>query len=289
MGRGILAGTVRGSILGVLAGILVTVSAAFCAGPSVAPASQNPFDPSVASAQAVLRERSLYPGEITGVFDRETQAAIRRFQIVRGLRVTGSLDSKTLLALNLREALPQAVMEADRQFLHKLPPLPVAERAPFAEVGEPTAAPTVISPETVKAFLKAWLKAASQEDPLPELTYFADFVDYFDRGQVTHEWLDKELHRTHAQQPREHLDLTGIDAVSPAGRDAVAVRFGVRVGHSDRSSLEVSRGSGRQKGKGRGRREAGEAVQKWEATVVRLPDGGLRLIALRKLSAKGAG
>jgi hypothetical protein len=52
-------------------------------------------------AQQRLRERGFDPGEITGVVDERTQAAIREFQTAEGLRNTGRLDIATRFQLGL--------------------------------------------------------------------------------------------------------------------------------------------------------------------------------------------
>ncbi len=105
-------------------------------------------DPTIAAAQTFLRAERLYPGEITGARDRETEAAIRRFQMLRRLRVTGMLDGPTRAGMRLPAAAPtpslpwigsSAQAEADRRFLEHLeqaapsPPSPPAAPAPVAE------------------------------------------------------------------------------------------------------------------------------------------------------------
>lgn len=56
-------------------------------------------DPGVESVQQNLKGQGFYYGEITGTVDAETSAAIRRYQIRHGLKITGELDAATRKAL----------------------------------------------------------------------------------------------------------------------------------------------------------------------------------------------
>jgi peptidoglycan hydrolase-like protein with peptidoglycan-binding domain len=56
----------------------------------------------ISTAQQKLKDAGFYYGEITGKSDTETSAAIRRYQIRNGLKVTGNLDAETRKSLGLR-------------------------------------------------------------------------------------------------------------------------------------------------------------------------------------------
>jgi peptidoglycan hydrolase-like protein with peptidoglycan-binding domain len=58
-------------------------------------------DETVRSVQQSLKDQGLYYGNITGDKSAETSAAIRRYQIRSGLKVTGEIDAKTLQSLNV--------------------------------------------------------------------------------------------------------------------------------------------------------------------------------------------
>ena len=58
-------------------------------------------DETVRSVQQSLKDQGLYYGNITGDKSAETSAAIRRYQIRSGLKVTGEVDSETLRSLNV--------------------------------------------------------------------------------------------------------------------------------------------------------------------------------------------
>jgi peptidoglycan hydrolase-like protein with peptidoglycan-binding domain len=58
-------------------------------------------DEKIASVQQTLKEQGFYYGEVTGRKDADTTAAIRRFQIRNGLKITGNLDAETERSLRL--------------------------------------------------------------------------------------------------------------------------------------------------------------------------------------------
>lgn len=62
-------------------------------------------DETIASAQQALKDQGFYYGEITGRKDADTTAAIRRYQIRNGLKITGDLDTETQRSLRMN-ALP---------------------------------------------------------------------------------------------------------------------------------------------------------------------------------------
>ncbi len=51
--------------------------------------------------QQTLKDQGFYYGEITGTIDTDTTAAIRRYQIRNGLKITGQLDVETQKALGV--------------------------------------------------------------------------------------------------------------------------------------------------------------------------------------------
>ncbi len=57
-------------------------------------------DSTVQQAQEALKEQGYYYGQVTGDKNADTAAAIRRFQIRNGLKVTGELNEETLRALD---------------------------------------------------------------------------------------------------------------------------------------------------------------------------------------------
>src|SRR3954470_7687952 len=67
-------------------------------------------DDAIASAQQALKNQGFYYGEITGRKDADTIAAIRRYQIRNGLKITGELNTETQRSLRItRSVAPPTV------------------------------------------------------------------------------------------------------------------------------------------------------------------------------------
>jgi peptidoglycan hydrolase-like protein with peptidoglycan-binding domain len=67
-------------------------------------------DDAIASAQQALKEQGFYYGEITGRKNADTIAAIRRYQIRNGLKITGELNTETQRSLRItRSVAPTTV------------------------------------------------------------------------------------------------------------------------------------------------------------------------------------
>jgi peptidoglycan hydrolase-like protein with peptidoglycan-binding domain len=58
-------------------------------------------DETIRSVQQSLKDQGFYYGNVTGDKSAETTAAIRRYQIRSGLKVTGEVDPETLRSLNV--------------------------------------------------------------------------------------------------------------------------------------------------------------------------------------------
>ena len=63
-------------------------------------------DPTTEKVQQALKDQGFYYGEITGTMDADTTAAIRRYQIRNGLKISGQLDAETQKALGVTRAVP---------------------------------------------------------------------------------------------------------------------------------------------------------------------------------------
>jgi peptidoglycan hydrolase-like protein with peptidoglycan-binding domain len=77
---------------------IAIVMAAIC----LAMASAARGDTATSSAQQKLKDQGFYYGEVTGRTDADTTAAIRRYQIRNGLKITGDLNAETLKSLGVR-------------------------------------------------------------------------------------------------------------------------------------------------------------------------------------------
>lgn len=94
-------------------------------------------DPTIERAQEALKEQGFYYGEITGAKDTDTSAAIRRFQIRNGLKVTGELNAETLKSLGLsgRGSTPRATPPPPRVEPRPVEPEP-AEPEPSEDTSD---------------------------------------------------------------------------------------------------------------------------------------------------------
>ena len=105
----------------------------------------------MAAVQALLLRERLYAGPVDGATGEATLSAIRRYQILHGMRATGQLDPETLHAMLGQPPLSGALTASDREILRELaeapPPEPVAERrlpipsVPPVAVASPTPTP----------------------------------------------------------------------------------------------------------------------------------------------------
>jgi peptidoglycan hydrolase-like protein with peptidoglycan-binding domain len=125
----------------------------FCLGSAFA-------DETVQTVQKKLAQEGLCHGKATGVYDSDTSAAVTRYQIRRGLAITGKLNAETLKSLRVpppssffEHAAPSPVAETwrqlrkeDSQFLKKLnegdipAPEPSTTPSPHAAARAPVAA-----------------------------------------------------------------------------------------------------------------------------------------------------
>ena len=100
-------------------------------------------DDAIANAQQALKDQGFYYGEITGHKDADTTAAIRRYQIRNGLKVTGELNNETQRSLHVTgtttapqrvPAVPHQPMQDDSDLSENQPhtyePPPPQSRAP---------------------------------------------------------------------------------------------------------------------------------------------------------------
>jgi peptidoglycan hydrolase-like protein with peptidoglycan-binding domain len=84
-------------------------------------------DEQTRAIQERLREQGFYYGEVDGHGGDETSAAIRRYQIRHGLRVTGQVNDETLRSLGMtREGERQYApdRQEDRQYTDRRPDYP---------------------------------------------------------------------------------------------------------------------------------------------------------------------
>lgn len=101
------------------------------AAPDESAAQDADTAPPIAAVQALLKKERLYTGPVDGAPSTATTAAIRRYQILHGLRATGLLDEATLRAMLAPAPVPKALADSDRELLRELAEAPIPD--PVAE------------------------------------------------------------------------------------------------------------------------------------------------------------
>jgi len=115
-------------------GVAAVLAVAACSarGPGKEGAANEEDAPPVAAVQALLLRERLYAGPVDGAPGEATTSAVRRYQILHGMRATGRLDAETLHAMLGQTPLSRALTASDREILRELAeaprPEPVAER-----------------------------------------------------------------------------------------------------------------------------------------------------------------
>ena len=64
----------------------------------------------IKQAQAILKQRGFYSGEQIGKLDTDTRAGLKKYQQAEGLKVTGTLNKKTLEKMGIALTEKQKTM-----------------------------------------------------------------------------------------------------------------------------------------------------------------------------------
>ena len=141
-------------------GILRSLAFLGCILPALCTAAEDAageIEPPIAAVQAFLRQERLYSGPVDGAPSRATDAAVRRYQILHGLRATGRLDAVTLRRMLATPPPPpdKELTASDQELLRDLAqtplPEPVAERrVPIPAADPPPPVAGKPSPENAK-------------------------------------------------------------------------------------------------------------------------------------------
>ncbi len=231
-------------------------------------------DESIRALQEKLQEAGFYVGDLTGVYDQETGAALVRYQIRRGLPITGRFDSATASSLGLAataggpgEPAPTAgtwrrLRNGDLQFVEQLDarenppparfssPTPgksprpatnhVASRDQAAAV--PSRGEVLYGRERLRDYVGAFVLAGLDPKVGAELEFFADRVDYFGERKVSRESIRRDLVRYDRRWPQREFRFAGHLTVEPVAHGLLEVTFPLRYelrGHGRRASGTV--------------------------------------------------
>ena len=214
-------------------------------------------DENVRALQSRLKAGGYYFGEITGLYDSDTAAAVTRYQIRNGLQITGKLDGPTSHALGVTAAEPKVptpkvgedvwryLRKSDQASIRRLmaeeakkgarpqpsipPPASTSTSAP-AE-GPPALASTdprvPYEPDRLKDYIAAFVLAGLDPNVGSETEFFADRVDYFGERGVSREKIRRDLERYNSRWPQRGFWLAGQLEVTPMN-DKLKVTFPLR-------------------------------------------------------------
>jgi peptidoglycan hydrolase-like protein with peptidoglycan-binding domain len=210
----------------------------------------------IQAVQTRLKKNGFYQGQISGVYDSETSAAVTRFQIRNGLAISGKLDAATLNALDVPppadkmapEPSPEAgtwrrLRNGDMQFLKKLnageiappksPPAapPQATQTPVAVARQArSAAPSTpdYGQERLRDYIGAFVLAGLDPHVGAELEFFADRVSYFGKPNVARPAIRRDLERYDKRWPQRRFWLAGDLEVRRLPGDMLQVTFPLR-------------------------------------------------------------
>jgi peptidoglycan hydrolase-like protein with peptidoglycan-binding domain len=215
-------------------------------------------DDTVSAVQTRLKTGGFYSGEINGRYDSETAAAITRYQIRNGLKITGKLDEQTSYALGVSATEPKGPMppkfgedvwrqlrKTDQAALDKLIAAaeakkdrkPVKQATISASPPPPAEAPPAPAPanprsaeytsERLHDYIAAFVLAGVNSQAGEETEFFADRVDYFGEKGVPKEKIRRDLERYNQRWPERGFRLAGELEVKPA-QDRLSVSFPLR-------------------------------------------------------------
>src|SRR5947208_2532964 len=166
-------------------------------------------DDNVRAVQEKLRDDGFYLGEIDGAYSSQLAAALTRYQVRKGLAVTGQLDVDTSNALGAKPASAPAVR-----------PAPVSDTGSSGD-GD-------ISTERLRDYLGAFVLAGLDPQVGSEADFFADRVKYYDQGVIDREQIRNDLQAYAARWPERHFWFAGNIIIEPPHRKRVRVTFPLR-------------------------------------------------------------
>lgn len=211
-------------------------------------------DDNIRAVQSRLKAGGFYFGEVNGQYNRDTAAAVTRYQIRNGLQITGKLDAQTRHALGLAAGKPEVPLpkfgedvwrylrKSDQAYIRRI----MAEEArasrsnkspaastsaPSPSVAAPPAAADTSPPgydrDRLRDYVGAFVLAGLDPQVGAEAEFFADRVDYFGERQVTREKIRRDLQRYDNRWPERRFWLAGELVVRPV-RDRLEVSFPLR-------------------------------------------------------------
>lgn len=205
-------------------------------------------DEVIRDAQTRLKAGGFYSGAINGRYDKETAAAVTRYQIRNGLQITGKLDEQTRYALGLSATEPKVppprfgqdvwryLRKTDQDAIDKMIEQEEAKKQkqvksgpvpPISPAPQPSIAATSADrerDERLHDYIAAFVLAGLDPQVGAETEFFADKVDYYGEAGVTREKIRRDLQRYDERWPERAFVLAGPLEVHPIG-DRLKVTF----------------------------------------------------------------
>lgn len=221
----------------------------------------------VRTVQEKLRDGGFYSGEIDGAYSSDLALALTRYQIRKGLPITGQLDAETSKALDAKPAVattptdrsqssgtwrrlrageqetsgknnahaaPSPVVEASRARVASAQSNPASSETTIQPETQPIGSPsterstTNMSTERLRDYVGAFVLAGLDPHVGSETDFFAERVQYYDEGVIGREKIRKDLQRYAARWPERSFWLDGDITAEPQNRNRVRVTFSLR-------------------------------------------------------------
>lgn len=225
-------------------------------------------DETIRAVQTRLKTGGYYFGEITGHYDSSTAAAVTRYQIRNGLKITGQLDPQTNYALGVSETKPEMpsprfgedvwryLKKSDQEQVKRM----IAEDARSSQANTSSAAkmkssgapkPTSPAPaphqrdstppavttdtpssaynrERLRDYIGAFILAGLDPQVGAETEFFAEAVNYFGKPGVARETIRRDLQRYNARWPQRSFSLAGDLEITAVNNTNLKVSFPLR-------------------------------------------------------------
>jgi Putative peptidoglycan binding domain len=256
--------TTRALIFAVAVAIGLTVAQSVSAAENV---HDGWAEDNVRTVQEKLRGGGFYSGEIDGAYSSDLALALTRYQIRKGLPITGQLDAETSKALDTKPAVattgadrakssetwrrlraagqetsaknnghvtPSPGVEPSRAGLASAQSSPAPSDATIQPEMNPIGSPsterstTNMSTERLRDYVGAFVLAGLDPHVGSETDFFAERVQYYDEGVIGREKIRKDLQRYAARWPERSFWLDGDITAEPQNGNRVRVTFPLR-------------------------------------------------------------
>lgn len=194
-------------------------------------ASRLRADDVTRQVQEELRKRNLYFGDIDGRASPSLAGALTSYQQRKGFTANGALTEETLSSFGLRPPSASVAAWPDLPVLKS--DVAVAAPAPAPIFPPPAAAAVAIKPEAsadrARLFVEKYLLAGQTNDPAAEAALYADRVEYFDSGEVSREFIERDIRRYNQRWPERYFAVEGKVRLVPTEEpDRVKVKLTYR-------------------------------------------------------------